>query len=84
MLIRVRGKCYLVFFLDFFIAGAVCYPTCIVALDMDLRDPVVLPNGTTADSVRHWMLPTGVEVKRGGRITSMSFFSPVILFEFAI
>ncbi|AWP04620.1 putative pappalysin-2 [Scophthalmus maximus] len=41
--------------------GAVCYPTCIVALDMDLRDPVVLPNGTTADSVRHWMLPTGVE-----------------------
>uniref|UniRef100_A0A3Q3FZI8 Pappalysin 2 n=1 Tax=Labrus bergylta TaxID=56723 RepID=A0A3Q3FZI8_9LABR len=41
--------------------GAVCYPTCIVALDMDLRDPVVLPNGTTTDSLKHWMLPTKVE-----------------------
>eukprot|EP00064_Thunnus_orientalis_P002454 superscaffoldBa00000181_g2461 len=41
--------------------GAVCYPTCIVALDMDLRDPVVLPNGTTADSLKHWMLPTKVQ-----------------------
>uniref|UniRef100_A0A667XQM6 Pappalysin 2 n=1 Tax=Myripristis murdjan TaxID=586833 RepID=A0A667XQM6_9TELE len=41
--------------------GAVCYPTCIVALDMDLRDPVALPNGTTADSVEHWMLPTKVQ-----------------------
>ncbi|XP_056149836.1 pappalysin-2 [Lampris incognitus] len=41
--------------------GAVCYPTCIVAPDMDLCDPVVLSNGTTADSVKHWMLPTKVE-----------------------
>ncbi|KAM4623650.1 pappalysin-2 [Polymixia lowei] len=41
--------------------GAVCYPTCIVALDMDLRDPVVLSNNTTADSVEHWMLPTKVQ-----------------------
>ncbi|KAG7524210.1 pappalysin-2 [Solea senegalensis] len=41
--------------------GAVCYPTCIVALDMDLRDPVALPNGTTSDSVKHWMLPTQVQ-----------------------
>uniref|UniRef100_A0A4W6BSM2 Pappalysin 2 n=1 Tax=Lates calcarifer TaxID=8187 RepID=A0A4W6BSM2_LATCA len=40
---------------------AVCYPTCIVALDMDLRDPVVLPNGTTADSLKHWILPTKVQ-----------------------
>uniref|UniRef100_A0A3Q3M245 Pappalysin 2 n=1 Tax=Mastacembelus armatus TaxID=205130 RepID=A0A3Q3M245_9TELE len=41
--------------------GAVCYPTCIVALDMDLHDPVVLPNGSTADSLKHWMLPTKVQ-----------------------
>uniref|UniRef100_A0A3B5A9T4 Pappalysin 2 n=1 Tax=Stegastes partitus TaxID=144197 RepID=A0A3B5A9T4_9TELE len=41
--------------------GALCFPTCIVTLDMDLRDPVVLPNGTTADSLKHWMLPTKVE-----------------------
>ncbi|KAM7401317.1 hypothetical protein PAMA_005486 [Pampus argenteus] len=41
--------------------GAVCYPTCIVALDMDLRDTVVLPNGTTADSLQHWMLPIKVQ-----------------------
>ncbi|KAF3698917.1 Pappalysin-2 [Channa argus] len=41
--------------------GAVCYPTCIVALDMDLRDPVVLPSGTTADSLKHWMVPTKVQ-----------------------
>ncbi|KAM8728606.1 pappalysin-2 [Acanthopagrus schlegelii] len=41
--------------------GSICYPTCIVALDMDLRDPVVLPNGTLADSLKHWMLPTKVE-----------------------
>uniref|UniRef100_A0A665UIJ8 Pappalysin 2 n=1 Tax=Echeneis naucrates TaxID=173247 RepID=A0A665UIJ8_ECHNA len=41
--------------------GGVCYPTCIVALDMDLRDPVVLPNGTTAHSLKHWMLPTKVQ-----------------------
>ncbi|KAM7378792.1 hypothetical protein PAMP_004390 [Pampus punctatissimus] len=42
--------------------GAVCYPTCIVALDMDLRDTVVLPNGTTADSLKHWMLPIKVQI----------------------
>uniref|UniRef100_A0A3Q1GST4 Pappalysin 2 n=1 Tax=Acanthochromis polyacanthus TaxID=80966 RepID=A0A3Q1GST4_9TELE len=41
--------------------GAQCYPTCIVTLDMDLHDPVVLPNGTTAGSLKHWMLPTKVE-----------------------
>uniref|UniRef100_A0A672GNP6 Pappalysin 2 n=1 Tax=Salarias fasciatus TaxID=181472 RepID=A0A672GNP6_SALFA len=41
--------------------GAVCFPACIVALDMDLHDPVVLPNGTTADSLKHWMLPTKVQ-----------------------
>ncbi|CAJ1071461.1 pappalysin-2 [Xyrichtys novacula] len=41
--------------------GAVCHPTCIVTLDMDLRDPVVLPNSTTADSLKHWMLPLKVE-----------------------
>ncbi|XP_028987725.1 pappalysin-2 [Betta splendens] len=41
--------------------GALCYPTCIVALDMDLRDPVVLPNITTADSLQHWMVPTKVQ-----------------------
>ena len=42
--------------------GAVCYATCTVALDMDLRDPVVLPNGSWPDSVKHWMLPTRVQV----------------------
>ncbi|KAI4809988.1 hypothetical protein KUCAC02_018838, partial [Chaenocephalus aceratus] len=42
--------------------GAVCYPTCIVALDMDLRDPVVLPNDNTVESLKHWMLPTTVQV----------------------
>nr|XP_046265023.1 pappalysin-2 [Scatophagus argus] len=41
--------------------GSVCYPTCVVALDMDLRDPVVLPNGTTPDSLKHWMLPTNAQ-----------------------
>ncbi|KAF3858509.1 hypothetical protein F7725_011710 [Dissostichus mawsoni] len=41
--------------------GAVCYPTCIVALDMDLRDPVVLPNDNTVESIKHWMLPTTVQ-----------------------
>ncbi|KAI9542015.1 hypothetical protein NQZ68_025149, partial [Dissostichus eleginoides] len=41
--------------------GAVCYPTCIVALDMDLRDPVVLPNDNTVESLKHWMLPTTVQ-----------------------
>ncbi|XP_056276626.1 pappalysin-2 isoform X1 [Pseudoliparis swirei] len=41
--------------------GAVCYPTCVAALDMDLCDPVVLPNGATVDSLQHWMLPTKVQ-----------------------
>nr|XP_020469038.1 pappalysin-2 isoform X1 [Monopterus albus] len=41
--------------------GAICYPTCIMALDMDLHDPVILPNGTTTDSLKHWMLPTKVQ-----------------------
>ncbi|KAM6948741.1 LOW QUALITY PROTEIN: pappalysin-2 [Aplochiton taeniatus] len=41
--------------------GAVCYPTCIVALAMDLYDPVVLTNGTTADTAPHWLSPTKVE-----------------------
>ncbi|KAL2097842.1 hypothetical protein ACEWY4_007049 [Coilia grayii] len=40
-----------------FSIGAVCYPTCIVALS----DPVVLTNGTTADTVKHWMRPRKVE-----------------------
>lgn len=40
-------------------AGAVCYPTCIVALS----DPVVLANGSSADTVEHWMLPSKVQVR---------------------
>lgn len=39
--------------------GALCYPTCIVALS----DPVVLANGSTADTVEHWMLPSKVQVR---------------------
>ncbi|KAG5285551.1 hypothetical protein AALO_G00004680 [Alosa alosa] len=42
---------------DGYSIGAVCYPTCIVALS----DPVVLTNGTTADTVKHWMLPSKAE-----------------------
>lgn len=30
---------------------------------MDLREPVVLPNGTTADALQHWMLPRKVLVR---------------------
>ncbi|XP_041847930.1 pappalysin-2 [Melanotaenia boesemani] len=41
--------------------GAVCSPTCIVALDMDLHDPVVLPNNITVNSLKHWMLSTTVQ-----------------------
>lgn len=69
MLMTVKGKCYLtcVFFF-FFLAGAVCYPTCIVALDMDLRDPVVLPNDNTVESLKHWMLPTTVQVRTSSQI----------------
>ncbi|KAA0719365.1 Pappalysin-2 [Triplophysa tibetana] len=37
--------------------GALCYPTCIVALS----DPVVLANGSAADTVEHWMLPSKVQ-----------------------
>uniref|UniRef100_A0A672PEY5 Pappalysin 2 n=1 Tax=Sinocyclocheilus grahami TaxID=75366 RepID=A0A672PEY5_SINGR len=42
---------------DGFDVGAVCYPTCIVALS----DPVVLSNGSSADTVEHWMLPSKVQ-----------------------
>ncbi|KAG9273614.1 pappalysin-2 [Astyanax mexicanus] len=37
--------------------GAVCYPTCIVALS----DPVVLAENSTADTLKHWVVPTRVE-----------------------
>ncbi|XP_052404990.1 pappalysin-2-like isoform X1 [Carassius gibelio] len=40
-----------------FDVGAVCYPTCIVALS----DPVVLANGSSTDTVEHWMLPSKVQ-----------------------
>lgn len=33
-----------------------------MTLDMDLRDPVVLPNGTTVAALKHWMLPSKVLV----------------------
>ncbi|XP_030629408.1 pappalysin-2 [Chanos chanos] len=42
---------------DGYDVGAVCYPTCIVALS----DPVVLANDSTADTLKHWMLPTKVQ-----------------------
>ncbi|XP_018608776.1 pappalysin-2 [Scleropages formosus] len=42
---------------DGYSVGAVCYPTCIVALS----DPVVLPGDVTADTLKHWMLPTEVQ-----------------------
>lgn len=50
---------------SFICTGSLCYPTCIVTLDglMDLRDPVVLPNSTSADSLKHWMLPSKVLVR---------------------
>lgn len=41
-------------------AGAVCYPVCVVPLS----DPVVLPNNSTADTLKHWVLPTRVQVKK--------------------
>lgn len=44
-------------------AGDECYPTCVVTLNMDLQDPVVLLNSTTADTLKHWMLPTTVQVR---------------------
>ncbi|XP_009296921.1 pappalysin-2 isoform X2 [Danio rerio] len=40
-----------------FDVGAACYPTCIVPLS----DPVVLANGSSADTVEHWMVPTKVQ-----------------------
>ncbi|KAG7258229.1 hypothetical protein CRUP_023799 [Coryphaenoides rupestris] len=43
--------------------GAVCYPACIMAPDMQLHDPVVLPNATTASTLQHWMRPTRVQRK---------------------
>lgn len=50
---------------SFIFTGSLCYPTCIVTLDglMDLRDPVALPNGTSPDSLKHWMLPSKVLVR---------------------
>lgn len=47
----------------FVVAGSLCFPSCLVTLDMGLRDPVVLPNGTTADALQHWMLPSKVSVR---------------------
>ncbi|XP_054625059.1 pappalysin-2 isoform X2 [Dunckerocampus dactyliophorus] len=41
--------------------GAVCYPTCLLTPDMPLHDPVILPNGTTVGSLKHWMLPMKVQ-----------------------
>ncbi|XP_032421623.1 pappalysin-2 [Xiphophorus hellerii] len=41
--------------------GNMCYPTCVVALDMVLNDPVVLSNGTTPGTLKHWMQPTTVQ-----------------------
>lgn len=49
--------------------GAVCYPTCIVALS----DPVVLANGSSADTVEHWMLPSKVQVRWSGRFATLIF-----------
>lgn len=43
--------------------GALCHPACVDALDMDLHDAVVLPSGSSADSLQHWMLPTRVQVR---------------------
>ncbi|KAI5103983.1 pappalysin-2 isoform X1, partial [Silurus meridionalis] len=37
--------------------GAVCYPVCVVPLS----DPVVLPSNFTADTVKHWILPSRVQ-----------------------
>ncbi|KAK3567564.1 hypothetical protein QTP86_020030, partial [Hemibagrus guttatus] len=37
--------------------GAVCYPVCVVPLS----DPAVLPSNSTADTLKHWVLPTRVE-----------------------
>ncbi|XP_060787136.1 pappalysin-2 isoform X1 [Neoarius graeffei] len=37
--------------------GAVCYPVCI----LPLSDPVLLPNNSTADALKHWILPTRVQ-----------------------
>ncbi|XP_061653811.1 pappalysin-2 isoform X1 [Phyllopteryx taeniolatus] len=42
--------------------GAVCYPTCVLTPDMDLHDPVVLANGSTVGSLKHWMLPIKVQM----------------------
>lgn len=46
-----------------FFLGAECYPTCIMAVDLDLHDPAVLPNGTTVKSLKHWMVPKKVQVR---------------------
>ncbi|KAM9323172.1 pappalysin-2 [Pholidichthys leucotaenia] len=41
--------------------GALCYPACTLAVNMDLHDPVVLPSGTAVDSLKHWMVPSRVQ-----------------------
>ncbi|XP_066537403.1 pappalysin-2 [Hoplias malabaricus] len=37
--------------------GAVCYPTCVAPLS----DPVLLANNFTAETLKHWVLPTKVQ-----------------------
>ncbi|MBN3318689.1 PAPP2 protein, partial [Atractosteus spatula] len=37
--------------------GAVCYPACVISLS----DPVLLSNDVTADTMKHWMLPSKVK-----------------------
>lgn len=48
-------------------AGAACFPVCVVPLS----DPVLLPNNSTADTIKHWVLPTRVQVKK---LLSVSYF----------
>lgn len=48
---------------------------------MDLRDPAVLPNATTVDSLKHWMLPTEVQVRRPRRLLQFGS-STMMLFLF--
>ncbi|XP_006634782.2 pappalysin-2 [Lepisosteus oculatus] len=37
--------------------GAVCYPACVISLS----DPVLLSSDVTADTMKHWMLPSKVK-----------------------
>lgn len=62
--------------------GAACYPSCVVALDMDLHDPVALANGMTSDTLRHWMLPVKVQV--GTHVESFSRPVPWFIFLFSL